>query len=119
MTQGLTSACFCGAVRLELTGAPNVQAYCHCGSCRGWLGAPIHGATLWPTPNVKVIAGADELVTFTKTEASHRQFCRRCGSPVRIVHRASWGKGQGPGRRSDIGGGRALRRVVLLTGPGR
>ena len=52
MTQGLTSACFCGAVRLELTGAPNVQAYCHCGSCRGWLGAPIHGATLWPTPNV-------------------------------------------------------------------
>jgi hypothetical protein len=82
------SGCFCGAVQLEIAGEPNAQVYCHCGSCRGWLGAPIHGATLWPTPNVKVVKGAEKLVTFKKTENSHRQFCNSCGSPVRIDHPA-------------------------------
>src|SRR5438093_825449 len=88
MSEVRTSGCFCGAVQLELTGEPNVQCYCHCGSCRGWLGAPIHGATLWPTPSVTVVKGADKLVTFKKTEASHRQFCNNCGSPVLIRHPA-------------------------------
>src|SRR6185369_8046504 len=88
MAQVTKSACFCGAVQVELSGEPNVQAYCHCGSCRGWLGAPIHAATLWPTASVNVVKGADKLGTFKKTEASHRQFCTSCGSPVLIRHPA-------------------------------
>lgn len=32
----------CGAVGLALAGEPAVQVYCHCESCRGWLGAPVH-----------------------------------------------------------------------------
>ena len=80
------STCFCGAVELELTGEPSVQAYCHCGSCRGWLGAPIHAATLWPTANLRVVKGADRLGMFKKTEASHRHFCTGCGSPVFVGH---------------------------------
>ena len=88
MASGFESGCFCGAVRLELAGEPSVQAYCHCASCRGWLGAPIHAATLWPTPNVKVVQGNDGLGTFKKTEASHRRFCTRCGSPVLVLHPA-------------------------------
>lgn len=83
-----SGSCFCGAVRLELRGEPVAQAYCHCGSCRGWLGAPIHAATLWPDASVRVVAGADRLGTFKKTEASHRQFCSACGSPVLIRHPA-------------------------------
>jgi hypothetical protein len=86
MSDTRTSSCFCGAVRVELTGAPNVQAYCHCSSCRGWLGAPIHAATLWPASSVKVVQGADKLRTYKKTEASHRQFCTTCGSPVLVDH---------------------------------
>jgi hypothetical protein len=82
------SGCMCGAVEVELSGEPNVQAYCHCASCRGWLGAPIHGATLWPTPNVKVTKGADKLRTYKKTENSHRQFCTSCGSAVLVGHPA-------------------------------
>ena len=82
------SGCMCGAVEVELTGDPNVQAYCHCASCRGWLGAPIHGATLWPTPNVKVTKGADKLGLYKKTENSHRQFCKSCGSAVLVAHPA-------------------------------
>jgi len=81
-----TAGCFCGAVRLEISGEPAVQAYCHCESCRGWLGAPIHAATLWPTPNVVVVEGADKLAVFKKTESSHRHFCTACGIAVLVRH---------------------------------
>ena len=82
------SGCFCGAVEVEIRGEPTVQAYCHCSSCRGWLGAPIHAAALWPTADVNVVKGADRLGVFRKTEASHRHFCTRCGCPVLVRHPA-------------------------------
>src|SRR5262245_11100610 len=56
-------------------------------SCRGWLGAPIHAAALWPTDKV-LVRGEDRLGVFKKTEASHRQFCRDCGAPVFVRHPA-------------------------------
>ena len=81
-----TSGCACGAVRIEIRGEPSVMAYCHCDSCRSWLGAPVHAASLWPTPNVTVVEGTDRLGIYKKTEASHRQFCTSCGAPVLIRH---------------------------------
>ena len=83
-----TSGCMCGAVALELSGEPAVQAFCHCESCRGWLGAPIHAASLWPAASVKVKKGADKLGTYKRTEASHRKFCTACGTPVLVEHPA-------------------------------
>ena len=81
-----TSGCFCGAVEVEIQGDPAVQAFCHCASCRGWLGAPVHAAALWPTPSVNVVRGADKLAVYKKTEASHRHFCTVSGSPVLVRH---------------------------------
>ena len=78
----------CGAVQLELSGEPAVQAFCHCASCRGWLGAPIHAASLWPTASVKIVKGADKLGLYKRTEASHRKFCTQCGTPVLVEHPA-------------------------------
>jgi hypothetical protein len=82
------SGCLCGAVRVEIRGEPVAQCYCHCESCRGWLSAPIHAASLWPTPNVDVIAGADKLGVFRRTDNSHRHFCTQCGAGVLIRHPA-------------------------------
>lgn len=82
------SGCMCGAVEVEITGDPAVQAYCHCGSCRGWLGAPIHAASLWPASSVRVTKGAEKLGLYKKTENSHRQFCTSCGAPVLVLHPA-------------------------------
>jgi hypothetical protein len=84
--QNYKGHCACGAVELQISGDPAVQAYCHCESCRSWLGAPIHAAALWPSQNVKVVKGADNLGLYKRTEASHRQFCRSCGSPVMVGH---------------------------------
>ena len=83
-----TSGCMCGQVQLEISGEPAVMAYCHCDSCRGWLGAPIHAASLWPAANVRVVKGADKLRLWKRTDASHRQFCSSCGTPVLVEHPA-------------------------------
>lgn len=88
MAQPRKSACMCGAVALELAGEPAFQVYCHCESCRGWLGAPIHAASLWPAAAVRITQGAELLGTYKRTDASHRKFCQRCGTPVLIDHPA-------------------------------
>jgi hypothetical protein len=80
------SGCACGAVEVAIEGDPAVQVFCHCNSCRGWLSAPIHAAALWPTPSVTVTKGEDKLGTYKKTEASHRQFCTKCGAAVLVRH---------------------------------
>jgi hypothetical protein len=83
-----TTTCMCGAVALELAGEPAAQVFCHCESCRGWLGAPVHAASLWPKASVRITKGESELGTYKRTEASHRKFCQRCGTPVLIDHPA-------------------------------
>lgn len=83
-----TSSCLCGEVQVEITGAPVAQAYCHCESCRRWLSAPIHAAALWPTPNVNVTRGADQLSVYERTASSLRHFCRKCGAGVLVRHPA-------------------------------
>jgi len=78
--------CICKGVEIEATGEPAVMVLCHCQSCRSWLSAPVHGAMLWPSAQVKVLRG--DLGTFKKTEASHRQFCTKCGGRVQVLHPA-------------------------------
>ena len=53
--------CFCGAVQLEVSGAPEGMGYCHCRSCQSWSGGPVNAFTLWKPDEVKVTAGADHV----------------------------------------------------------
>ncbi len=82
----LTGQCFCGAVELSVTGAPEAMGYCHCESCRSWAAAPINAFTLWKTDKVKVTKGADKIGVYHKTERSHRQFCKNCGGHLMTAH---------------------------------
>jgi len=86
MTNTHNGACFCGAVRIEATGAPAAMGYCHCASCRSWSAAPVNAFTLWPPSAVRVVAGADKLITFSKTAMSRRQYCRQCGGHLMTDH---------------------------------
>ena len=79
-------ACFCGAVEIETTGAPEGMGYCHCASCRSWSAGPVNAFTLWKPENVKVTKGAEHIGHFRKTEASDRQFCRQCGGHLMTDH---------------------------------
>ena len=79
-------ACFCGAVKIEATGAPEGMGYCHCASCRSWSAAPVNAFTLWKPENVKVTEGAENLGMFEKTPVSQRQYCKKCGGHVMSNH---------------------------------
>ena len=88
MTATHKGECFCGTVKIEVSGAPETMAFCHCDSCRSWSGSPVHASTMWKADSVKVIAGAEQIRTFHKTpqSISHRQFCGNCGGHLMISH---------------------------------
>ena len=85
--------CFCGAVEFSLTGAPEIMAYCHCGSCRQWSAGPVNAFTLWQPDSFKVTKGADNIDEYDRTAAtenkagfSNRKWCKVCGGHVYIDH---------------------------------
>jgi hypothetical protein len=86
MTDLHTGTCFCGAVEVQVAGAPEAMGYCHCASCRSWSAGPVNAFTLWKPENVKVTRGAESLGHFKKTGMSDRQFCTNCGGHLMADH---------------------------------
>jgi len=82
----LTGRCFCGAVEVEVTGAPEAMGYCHCSSCRSWSASPVNAFTLWKPENVKVTKGEAFVGHFSKTALSDRQYCTKCGGHLMNAH---------------------------------
>lgn len=87
--------CFCGQVTLEMTGSPELMAYCHCESCRRWANNTVSAFTLWPEAHVKVLQGEHLLARFDRNSAeqggevlSERTWCSRCGGHVMTRHPA-------------------------------
>src|SRR5882762_3855865 len=79
-------SCFCGAVKLEVTGSPEAMGYCHCSSCRSWSGGPVNAFSLWKPDAVRVTSGAEHVTTFQKTPLSQRQYCAKCGGHLMTNH---------------------------------
>ena len=79
-------SCFCGAVRIEAEGAPEAMGYCHCRSCRSWSGGPVNAFSLWKPQNVRVVAGSEQIATYSKTALSQRQYCQKCGGHLMTNH---------------------------------
>ena len=81
-----TGNCFCGAVEVQVTGAPEGMGYCHCGSCRSWSGGPVNAFSLWKAEAVQVKSGAEHIASYEKTSFSQRKFCKLCGGHVMSGH---------------------------------
>ena len=81
-------SCFCGAVKLRVTGEPVAMGYCHCASCRSWSAGPVNAFSLWKPDSVTVTQGANQIGTFAKTPASERKWCMRCGGHLMTAHPA-------------------------------
>jgi hypothetical protein len=79
-------SCFCGAVKIEVTGKPEAMGYCHCNSCRSWSAAPVNAFTLWKPEAIEVKSGADQIATFQRTPFSERQYCKKCGGHLMNRH---------------------------------
>ena len=79
-------SCFCGAVTLEVDGAPEAMGYCHCRSCRSWSGGPVNAFSLWKPEAVRVTGGGEHVAAYQKSAMSDRRFCARCGGHLMTVH---------------------------------
>src|SRR5262245_39184087 len=79
-------SCFCGAVKLEVTGAPEGMGYCHCESGRSWASGPVNAFSLCKPENVKVTQGKENIATYAKTPMSQRQYCTKCGGHLMTNH---------------------------------
>ena len=79
-------SCFCGAVEIEVNGAPEAMGYCHCNSCRSWSASPVNAFTLWKPENVTVTTGAGLVGHFMKTSMNDRQYCTKCGGHLMTNH---------------------------------
>ena len=86
MAETHKGSCYCGAVKIEATGAPVDMGYCHCGACRKYSGMPINAFTLWKPDQVKISNGADSLGKFKSSEMSVRRYCTKCGGNVMVDH---------------------------------
>jgi len=83
-------ACYCGAVKLTVTGEPAGAGYCHCKSCRSWSAGPVNAFTLWPEDVVEITEGADKIGEFNANDRSYRQWCTVCGGHILTRH-PHWG----------------------------
>ncbi|MCB1697394.1 MAG: GFA family protein [Pseudomonadales bacterium] len=79
-------SCFCGAVEIQVSGAPEAMGYCHCESCRHWSAGPVNAFSLWKPESVTVTKGADRIGSYAKTENSHRKWCKNCGGHLMTDH---------------------------------
>jgi hypothetical protein len=79
-------SCFCGAVKLEVTGEPIAAGYCHCGDCRSWSASPVNAFSLWKPESVRITKGEEHIGVYHKTERSYRKFCKICGGHLMSEH---------------------------------
>ena len=84
--------CYCGAVKIVVTGDPVGAGYCHCASCRSWSAGPVNAFTLWKPEAVSVTQGEDQIGEYHNNERSYRRWCKACGgycshaTAVHLVH---------------------------------
>ncbi len=90
MSDSHTGKCFCGAVEVEVSGAPEAMGYCHCESCRSWSAGPVNAFTLWKLDSVRITKGAEHVGSYQKTDRSERQYCTKCGGHIMTTH-PLWG----------------------------
>ena len=80
------ASCFCGDVKLKISGEPAGMGYCHCESCRTWSAGPVNAFTLWKPEAVEVTKGKEKIGTYNKTSRSARKWCKTCGGHVYTEH---------------------------------
>lgn len=86
MADRLTGGCLCEDIRYTVTAHPKVVSVCHCRNCRKQSGS--YRAVNWIVAEGDLVISG-ELATYKDVgesgKAVLRQFCARCGSPIRTL----------------------------------
>jgi hypothetical protein len=83
--------CFCGAVKVEVSGRAGSYGVLSLPIMRSWSGGPVNAFTLWKPDAVRITAGAEHVGMYKKTPASERLIASAAGTGSRtpIRHRRS------------------------------
>ena len=84
--QTFEGQCYCGAVRITVTGEAAGAGYCHCANCRSWSAGPVNAFTLWKPEAVSVTQGEEHIGEYHVTDQSYRQWCQLCGGHLLTRH---------------------------------
>jgi hypothetical protein len=76
----LTGGCQCGAVRYELTSAPDHVNICHCRMCQKASGGAFMAFARIKKERLRWTRG--EPASFRSSSLVERHFCRACGTPL-------------------------------------
>ena len=74
--------CMCGRVRFVAAFPSRFCCHCHCESCRRSHSAAFVTWIGFPSPQVRVEAGAADLATYESSPGTTRSFCRVCGTKL-------------------------------------
>jgi hypothetical protein len=77
----LEGGCYCGAVRYQAEGKPQLKAQCHCRECQYITGGAPNMFLLMPPDGYRFTKGAPK--EFTRTDIENpvtRLFCAECGT---------------------------------------
>jgi hypothetical protein len=79
---GRAGGCACGAVRYELRSEPFDAGWCHCRTCQLNSGSPAMAFASVAIADFVITEGEALIGRFASSDAGHRQFCSRCGTPL-------------------------------------
>mgnify|MGYP005810478597 CR=1 FL=1 len=74
--------CLCGAVSVEIKGSISDIIHCHCSLCRKNSGTAYATNGFINSKDFEIVAGKNNLTSFSFKEGRNRHFCSSCGSPV-------------------------------------
>lgn len=81
----ITGHCECGKITFQVNGEINDFSHCHCAQCRR-----LHGAAYATFAGVErrdflYLSGEADVANYSSSDASHRFFCRHCGSSIMVA----------------------------------
>ena len=82
MTEPLTGACGCGAVRYRIDAPPSSATYCHCTRCQRRSGSAASVQILTVPGSFHIVAGEEHLAAWRPDDGFEKWFCSACGSAL-------------------------------------
>lgn len=80
----ISGGCQCGAIRYELSGAPDRVSICKCRDCQLSAGAPMVAWAVMPKDRLRLTSGTP--ATHNSSGDSFRSFCPTCGTGLFYVN---------------------------------
>ncbi len=77
-----TARCCCGACTIEVRGEPQLNAICHCSSCKKRTGSAFGCSAYFADGDVIAKTGETDVYAKDGSAGYRRHFCARCGTTL-------------------------------------